>query len=206
MPSTVSKHHDDSLYYECLAKKILESKFKNLKFEVLDKPDLQDKENKIGVEVTQILPLGCNQAVSLMQKERNIDGNLSDSGYKVPMTGILFHPCKSWTIGNPFPAFDYLVCGIQKKINKVKMYKNGYKEVELYVFTDNLEIDIETLQVLFKKILEINTNAFNNIFIDACYKIFHLKNEYAGIYEINKDLYTSYQNEAIKMEEDIKNE
>ena len=41
-------------YYECLAKLILEKMFPNEfeNLEILDKPDLQDDKNGIGVEVT----------------------------------------------------------------------------------------------------------------------------------------------------------
>ena len=55
MNKSMSKHHDDSLYYECLAKLILEKKFKTWKLEISDKPDLQDSVNRIGIEVTQAL-------------------------------------------------------------------------------------------------------------------------------------------------------
>lgn len=206
MPSTVSKHHDDSLYYECLAKIILEKIFKNWSLRISDRPDLQDKINKVGIEVTQVLPDGCNQAISLMKNEKRIEGKLKEQGYGLPLDGLLIHPTKEWERGKPFPTYNYLLNGIQKKIDKIKSYKHNFDEINLYVFTDNLDLDIDTINVLFLKILEMNKEAFNNIFIDASYKIFHLKKEFFGSCFIDRDEYTSYQHDAIKMEEDIKNE
>lgn len=206
MSNKVSKHHSDSLYYECLAKIILEKKFKTWCLEVFDRPDLQDNINKIGIEVTRILPEGCNQAISLMNSGKIINGKLKDEGYDLPMSGFLSHPTKEWERGKPFPTFNYLINGIKNKIEKISTYKRDFKELDLYVFTDNLNLDIDTIRVIFSKILEINNASFDNIFIDACYKIFHLKADYVGNYEINREEYNSYQDYALKMEEDIKNE
>ena len=109
MSNKTKSHHDDSLYYECLAKIILENRFKTWNLEVLDKPDLQDNVNKIGVEVAQILPIGCNQALSLMHDGKNIDGQLKKAGYEVGMKGVLLHPIKCFERGKPFPTFNYLI-------------------------------------------------------------------------------------------------
>lgn len=206
MDKKISKHHDDSLYYECLAKIILENRFKNWNLQIADKPDLQDFNNKIGVEVTQVLPYGCNQALSLMQDGKNIEGTLKEKGYELVMPGMLIHPTKSYVWGEPFPQYNYLVNGIKNKIDKIDSYRNDFNELDLYVFTDNLNLDKDTINTLFHKILEINNNAFDNIFIDACYKIFVLKKEYAYEYVINRQKYTDYQYKAIDMEEGIKNE
>ena len=206
MSKSISIHHDDSLYYECLAKIILQNKFKNWNLKVDDKPDLQDKDNGIGIEVTQILPTGCNQALSLMHHGKTIDGKLKKQGYDLAMEEMLFHPSKCYTQGKPFPTYNYLVEGIQKKVDKVLSYRKQFKEIDLYVFTDNLDIDLITLEELFLKIIEINNGSFDNIFVDACYEIFHLKKEYSSKYIIDKEVYTKYQYEAIKMEEDIKHE
>ena len=206
MNKNITNHHDDSLYYECLARRILEDRYKSWKFEIIDKPDLQDSNNKIGIEVTQVFPKGYNQAVSLMNQGKKIEGKLQDEGYEQLMPGLLVHPGKTYMKGKPFPAFDYLIEGIEKKINKVKAYQKDFKELDLYVFTDTLDIDIDSLKSLFLKIIEINNGSFDNIFIDACYKIFHLKDEYAGVYNIDVDKYKKYQYEAIDIEEGIINE
>jgi len=206
MDNKISKHHDDSLYYEYLAKIVLESKYKDWKLELLDKPDLQDVNNKIGVEVTQILPEGCNQALSLMKAEKGINGELKNKGYNLAMPGLLFHPTKSYEKGKPFPTYNYLLNGIQKKIEKVKTYRKDFKELDLYVFTDNLDMDNETLRELLLRINEANSYAFDNIFIDASYSILHLKDGYAGKYNIDRKDYTNYQYRAMDLEEDMKNE
>ena len=206
MNNNISKHHDDSLYYECLAKVILESKFKNWHLEIVDKPDLQDDYNEIGIEVTQILPYGCNQATSLMKKKKIIDGKLKEEGYTLAMPGMLFHPVKTIPQGEPFPTYNYLLEGIKQKINKISTYGKDFNELDLYVFTDNLDIDLITLKVLLSKIIDVNRDSFDNIFVDACYKIFHLKKDYVGEYYIEKEKYTNFQYRAMKIEEDIKNE
>ena len=206
MGNNVSKHHSDSLYYECLAKIILENRFKTWNLEVFDRPDLQDNINKIGIEVTRILPEGCNQAISLMNSGKIIDGKLKDEGYDLYMRGFLRHPTKEWERGKPFPTFNYLINGIKNKIEKIKNYRKDYKEIDLFVFTDNLDLDNDTIAVIFSKISEINNGTFDSIFISACYKVFHLELDYAGSYEINIDEFNSYQEYALEMEEDIKNE
>lgn len=167
MSKKISMHHSNSLFYECLAKIIMDE-FMNCEFEISDRPDLQYK-NKIGIEVTTAFPKGYSQAISLMIEGKVIDGNLSDQGYinSKEMPGLLLHPTRNASDPN---SFSYIIERFNNKILKAKTY-TYFENLYLFIFTDNLDIDRRVLNKIILKILEINKLTYKYIYLQYLEKL-----------------------------------
>ncbi|EOT24124.1 hypothetical protein C805_02336 [Eubacterium sp. 14-2] len=145
-------------YYECLAKLILEKMFPNEfeNLEILDKPDLQDDKNGIGVEVTIARNKVQEENESLYAKiesgqVRNRDKaiekiNNSYKPYAMYVDGIL--------VGIPDnDDFERIFKSFSEKIKKLN--DDGYKkymENYLFVYSDILA----NQQMLNQAISEMN--------------------------------------------------
>lgn len=129
-------------YYECLAKLILEKMFPNEfeNLEILDKPDLQDDKNGIGVEVTIARNKDQEENESLYAKiesgqVRNRDKaiekiNNSSKLYAMYVDGILVGISDNDDFERIFESFSEKI----KKLND-----DGYKkymENYLFVYSD----------------------------------------------------------------------
>lgn len=133
--------HTKLNYYECYAKIVLEDLFPSFFSELLlkDKPDLQDIQTQIGVEVTIAKTPKTMEAERMYSTLHNVDDvtqsrnieRMEQCGatYK---GGILFGP-------NGSDAFTLINCAIDGKIGKLQ--KGGYdglSEYHLFIFSSIL--------------------------------------------------------------------
>ncbi len=203
MINNSSKHHDSSLYYECLAKLILEQRI-NEKFQLLDKPDLQNLKKSIGVEVTSAFPKGSEQAISIMKSENVIYGKLREMGYEnnSDMPGFLLHPTKCWDLYEPFPTFNYIIEAVKLKASKANNYKD-MDDMRLFIITDDLEMDRRTLSLIVEKVIELGKTNFSYIYYQFLNKLLTIDiiNEKFVVEEIKE--FNKMKYEAIKLEEEV---
>lgn len=129
-------------YYECTAKIVLESLFPNqFDFEIKDKPDLQDRVNEVGIEVTQ----GRNpkqQEIESLYTKLNYDKESDPDKLKKQIEkrggkldgGILSGISET-------DDFGYSIKAFRKKIAKINA--GGYqamKQYGLFIFDDCLDM------------------------------------------------------------------
>lgn len=157
-------------YYECLAKLILEKMFPNEfeNLEILDKPDLQDDKNGIGVEVTIARNKVQEENESLYAKIES--GQVRNRDKAIEKINNSYKPCVMYVDGQEIREpdrynngilvgipdnddFERIFKSFSEKIKKLN--DDGYKkymENHLFVYSDILA----NQQMLNQAISEMN--------------------------------------------------
>lgn len=184
-------------YYECLAKLILEKLFLNEfgSLEILDKPDLQDDKNSIGVEVTRAIDKEQEKKESLYakiesRKRQNGDGTIEkiNNSYKSRSVYV-----NGEEIREPNRYNDGILVGIPDSddFNRIferfsdkikKLNDDGYKKYiknYLFVYSDILA----NQQMINQAISKMNTIQskyklwFQKVFVNVPHYIYILNLE-----------------------------
>lgn len=167
-------NHTKLDYDECYAKLILERHFQNRysSLKILDKPDLIDEENDIGIEVTSAIPIKRKEAIKLWYKMPYYSTEEQDRA-KVRMKQ-LGEPYQGqiqiWTTHYPnefneqHPLMNF-INAVKTKIEKLN--KNHYQKLsqyDLYVYSEFFVQD-ELLSNIICKINEVNGGYLKFTFI-----------------------------------------
>lgn len=155
-------------YYECYAKVILEDLFpeRYVNLCVSDKPDLQNIEKNIGVEVTSAVPAEQREAVKLWytmpyvseEKQKSNKERMEQLGVEY-QGDIQAWPAKVYSHSeiDGYPIEDFIKA-VQNKITKLN--KGNYKEFSRYDLFVYSEIYVN--KTLIPKVLE-RLNIINNV-------------------------------------------
>lgn len=134
-------HHTKFNYYECYAKIVLENLFPSSFGELLlqDKPDLQDIQNQIGIEVTISETSETMEAERLYSNLCNVDDLTQSRHIKrieqcraIYQGGILLDPNGS----DDFTLINHTIDSKIKKLQKCGYDK--FNEYQLFVFSSIL--------------------------------------------------------------------
>jgi hypothetical protein len=177
-------------WHECFAKLILEksisSEFKDLGID--DKPDLQNKELNIGIEVTTAVDsknqemerLYTELEYGLARNREKVLKKITSLGGKI-LKGILIHPVRTRTLKSIYSSFKI----------KVELLNNGdyaiFKHNYLFITDENIIHDTELKEIIsqFKMLQETYKHKFEKVFIyiygNKLYEI-DLKKEKSKIY------------------------
>lgn len=153
-------------YNECYAKIILEDllpdRYSNLK--IADKPDLQNEDLSIGIEVTSAIPTDHREAVKLWYMMPYYDLNKqSKSKERMKQLGVEYEgglqswptKCYSNSQIEENPVIDFLKC-VEIKIKKLN--GSNYKDFNQYdLFVDSeLDTSENLLPEVLKRLISLN--------------------------------------------------
>ncbi|RPF47701.1 hypothetical protein EDD70_0500 [Hydrogenoanaerobacterium saccharovorans] len=184
--------HTKPKYDECLAKIFLEELFPREFYDLIisDKPDLQNEQLDIGVEVVSSVNPKHREAENLYSKlpeqddigKKKIEKQIKKCGAKID--GIL-----SGLSGND--NFNRILCTLKLKMEKLKKYKS-FREQYLFIFSD-IFANSEMRKSALWEMLNICSNEsykFNRVYVlvpNAIY-VFNLTNNTTLEREINSEM------------------
>lgn len=215
-PNKPLPDHTKLDYDECFAKLVLETVFpeiyKNLIID--DKPDLQDRENSIGIEVTNAVPQAKREAVKCWymipyvdekQAERNIE-RMAQLGVEY-QGGVQGWPGRSWNpeeLDNEHPLQD-VIKAIETKVQKLnKGHYKDFTKYELFVLSE-ASVDVEVIGQFLDVVQSINNKEkqFSVITLQAINDIFRFDLEARTFMKCRIDkIQSELANDARKMVEE----
>lgn len=167
-------NHTKLDYDECYAKLVLERHFQNRysSLKILDKPDLIDEENGIGIEVTSAILQKRREAIKLWYKMPYYSAEEQDrKKERMQQLGEPYQgQIQGWTtiypneLNEQHPLINFIsaVENKVKKLNKKHYWK--LKQYDLYVYSEFF-IQEELLPNIIRKINEVNCGNLNFTFI-----------------------------------------
>jgi len=198
----------DTTFFERYAKivlvDLLGDKYANLVNR--DRPDLQDSETSIGIEVTRAMVTGRDDAISLITDMSGAD-DISDSdierirryGYSYGIHRRLMGKVEEefWSLAIPLKRI------IESKVCKVANgFYGNFREFGLFVFSkDELSIEYATQTMDYTiEIQQENTTKYTTMFIFDTHSLFvcDLVNDIITQINVNAEQCERYYTEALK--------